>query len=132
MCLHNIANCSGCYPYMSKLIQSVVGEFHLEEGHRLLHPVGSRGGGVWVDVGSARGLGLGLAGYFPLLIIPLQKDTGDGEKKGGGVIRCETTGESDQACHRGLQNCICTRNKTSTSYRLNQSLSYHQILASAC
>ena len=106
MCFHNTASCS-CYPYMSKLIQGVVGEFHLEEGHGLLHPVGSRGGGVRMDVGSTRGLGLCLACYFPLLIIPLQKM---GEEGGLGVKPWASMMSSMSGFYIIF---LCTRNKTS-------------------
>lgn len=61
---------------MAVLVQRVVGELHLQEGQRLLHPVASWGGGVWVHVCPTRGLGLRLACHLPLLLFPLQTNGG--------------------------------------------------------
>ena len=59
---------------MAMLVQGVVGEFELEEGDRLLHPVASQGGRVGVHVCPAGGQGLRLAAHLPLLLVPLQRD----------------------------------------------------------
>lgn len=60
--------------YMAMLVQSVVGELELEEGHRLFHPVAPRGRRVWVQVRPTRRLRLRLPSHFPFLFIPLEGD----------------------------------------------------------
>ena len=50
---------------MSVLVQLIVGEFELVEGHNLLHPLSSLGRGVRVDVDPRGGVGVGLAGHNP-------------------------------------------------------------------
>lgn len=62
--------------YMTMLIQGVVGQLHLEERQRLLHPVASCGRGVWVHVCPTWGLGLSLPRDLPLLLFPLQINGG--------------------------------------------------------
>lgn len=62
--------------HVAVLVQRVVGELHLQEGQRLLHPVASWGGGVRVHVCPTRGLGLRLACHLPLLLFPLQRNGG--------------------------------------------------------
>lgn len=75
---------------MAVLVQSVVGELHLEKSQRLLHPVTSRGWGVRVHVCPTRGLGLCLTRNLPLLLLPLQRNKGG--NKGRMVTKCETRG----------------------------------------
>lgn len=60
---------------MAMLVQGVVGEFELEEGDGLLHPVAARGWGVWVQVGPAGGLRLGFPSHLPLILVPLEERT---------------------------------------------------------
>lgn len=60
---------------MSVLVQRVVGQLQLQEGHRLLHPVAPRGGGVRVEVRPAGGLRLRFSRHLPFLFIPLWKET---------------------------------------------------------
>lgn len=57
--------------YMPMLIQSVVGELQFLEGDRFLHPVAARSGGIGVDIGATRELGLCFSSNFPLIFIPL-------------------------------------------------------------
>lgn len=73
---------------MAVLVQCVVGEFELEEGHRLLHPVGARGGGVRMYVRPTWELGLGFPSHVPLAFIPLQRQREGG--RGQALLRCET------------------------------------------
>lgn len=62
---------------MAVLVQCVVGELELEEGDRLLHPVGPRGRRVGVEVGPAWRLGLRFSCHLPFVFIPLEEgDTG--------------------------------------------------------
>lgn len=56
---------------MAVLVERIVGELELEEGHRLLHPVAPRGRRVGMEVGPAGRLRLGLSRHFPFLFIPL-------------------------------------------------------------
>lgn len=56
---------------MAMLVKGVVGEFELEEGDGLLHPVAAWSWGVWVQVGPTGGLRLGLPGHLPLILVPL-------------------------------------------------------------
>ena len=56
---------------MAVLVQRIVGEFELEEGDGLLHPVAPRGRRVGVEVGPAGRLGLRFSCHLPFLFIPL-------------------------------------------------------------
>lgn len=70
---------------MAVLVQRVVGELELEEGHRLLHPVAPRSRRVRVEVGPAGRLGLRFSRHLPFLFIPLQE--GDKDEVGRSVGR---------------------------------------------
>lgn len=56
------------------LVQCVIGELHLQERQRLLHPVASWGRRVRMHVCSTRGLRLGLPCYLPLHLLPLHRE----------------------------------------------------------
>lgn len=58
---------------MAMLVKGVVGEFELQEGDGLLHPVAAWSWGVWVQVGPTGGLWLSLPSHLPLILVPLEE-----------------------------------------------------------
>jgi len=67
----------GSFPYVSLVVQLIVGEFEFVEADHLPHPGVSRGQRVWVDVDPWRHGGVCISCHHPLgavVHIPARKD----------------------------------------------------------